>query len=182
MHFITNRERSLASFPLCDEIRCDDDKFTKPNDSKSKSKSKSKRETFQRQSNRDVSINLTDLLEEMEQERNETQTTDSDKDNDSSLSLAELIADTDVDNGSTIQTNNLPSDIGSTIRMEDLPKSSNVPQPFDRCTFMRSQHQTKKSEKPDPENPARRNKKVVRFESISKLSTGSAVISPFNHF
>mmetsp|Transcript_20337 Transcript_20337/g.41884 ORF Transcript_20337/g.41884 Transcript_20337/m.41884 type:complete len:160 (-) Transcript_20337:54-533(-) len=134
--------------------------------------SNSRRGALTRRSPIEISMSLTDLLKDMEQERDITNSTECDISENSSFALDKLEADMQI--GSIIRTKNLPSDsIGSSIHTEDLPKS------FDRFGFMESFRKSQRvllrndstiSEKAKPENPERR-KKIVRFESISKLST-----------
>eukprot|EP00531_Pseudo-nitzschia_arenysensis_P016452 CAMPEP_0116131372 /NCGR_PEP_ID=MMETSP0329-20121206/8970_1 /TAXON_ID=697910 /ORGANISM="Pseudo-nitzschia arenysensis, Strain B593" /LENGTH=161 /DNA_ID=CAMNT_0003625797 /DNA_START=101 /DNA_END=586 /DNA_ORIENTATION=+ len=126
------------------------------------------RESSRRRSPMDVSMSLTDLLKDMEHERDNTNATECDLSENSSFALDKLQADMQI--GSTIRTENLPDDfIGSTIHTEDLPQS------FDRVTFMTSVRKSQRSflrndsaistrvEQPEC-------KRLVRFESISKLS------------
>mmetsp|Transcript_11720 Transcript_11720/g.29684 ORF Transcript_11720/g.29684 Transcript_11720/m.29684 type:complete len:161 (-) Transcript_11720:77-559(-) len=146
---------------------------TREEGTSSEVESNSRRGALTRRSPIEISMSLTDLLKDMEQERGITNATECDFSENSSLALDKLEADMQI--GSIIRTKNLPSDlIGSSIHTEDLPKS------FDRFAFMGSSRKSQRvllrndstiSEKVEPESPEQRQTKIVRFESISKLST-----------
>merc|ERR1711976_575032 len=131
--------------------------------------SKEPESSSRRRSPMEVSMSLTDLLKDMEHERDITNATECDLSENSSFAFDRLVADMQI--GSTIRTENLPEDfIGSAIHTEHLPQS------FNRVTFMDSVRKSQQTILPNDsttlstrvEQPER--KKLVRFESISKLN------------